>query len=74
MDLFKWTCVDSVEKRKILSHQKNISSNQLFSNLFINRYFPEIFAKNAWERIQVHNFNTVILELISRIFPSNRCF
>ena len=24
----------SVEKREILSHQKNISSNQLFSNLF----------------------------------------
>ena len=26
--------VHSVEKQEILSHQKNISSNQLFSNLF----------------------------------------
>ena len=26
--------VHSVEKREILSHQKDISSNQLFSNLF----------------------------------------
>ena len=36
---------------------KKISSNQLFSNLFsktgVNRYFHEIFAKNAQERIPV---------------------
>ena len=37
-------------KREILSHQKNISSNQLFGK---NRYFHEIFTKNAWERILV---------------------
>ena len=29
----KWGGWHSVEKREILSHQKNISSNQLFSNL-----------------------------------------
>ena len=35
--------VHSVEKREIPSHQKNISSNQLFSNLI----------KNAWEKIRI---------------------
>ena len=36
----------SVEKREIISHQKEISSNQLFRNLFVViRYFHEIFSK-----------------------------
>ena len=39
----------SVKKRGILSHQKNISSNQ-FSK---TNTFTKIFAKNAWERIPV---------------------
>ena len=44
----------SVEKRKILSHQKSISSNQLLCKLFSkNRYFHEIFAKNACEKISL---------------------
>ena len=44
-----------MEKREIKLSliKKNISSNQLYSNLFINRYFHEIFAKNAWKRISV---------------------
>ena len=42
-----------VEKWEIISHQLNLSSNQLFSNLFSKTYFHEIFAKNAWERIPV---------------------
>ena len=37
----------SVEKQEIISRQKNISSNQLFSN------FHGSFAKNAWEGIPV---------------------
>ena len=32
--LKKFQIIHSVEKREILSHQKEISSSQLFSNLF----------------------------------------
>ena len=52
----------SVEKRKIYTHWRNISSNQLFSNFFW-RYFHGIFAKNAWERIPV--ISTLWIDMVN---------
>ena len=52
------TLYHSVEKREILSHQKNISWNQLFSNYFSkNVAFTEFSKKSA--RVNFCNFHTV---------------
>ena len=50
----------SVEKWKIWSHWKNISSNQLFSDLFISRTvaFTKFLLKKC-ERLKFHNLHTV---------------
>ena len=54
---FRESIIHSVEKREIFSHQRNISSNQLFHNLLVKPLLciDEIFAKNIreWERIFV---------------------
>ena len=56
-------CAHSVEKWKIYSYLKNISSNQLFSNFICNRYFHEIFVKILRVLTKINflklSFNTV---------------
>ena len=56
----------SVEKREILSHQRNISSNQFFSNLF-----SLLLSRNCCQKCvrgNSHDFQTVEWQWISRFF------
>ena len=49
-----------VEKEEILSHQKNISSNQLFSNLFSKTVtFMKFLPKMREREFDSRNFHTV---------------
>ena len=59
-----------VEKQEILSHQKNISSNQLFSNLFSKT----VTAKSAWEIILVISTLWLCREKLWQIISSNQLF
>ena len=81
--------VHSVVKREILSHQKNILSNLLFSNLFSKtatfttmreRELPQFPHCAVWknEKFAVtqkkfHQINSVVFSLVKTVLSRNFC-
>ena len=62
----------SMEKQEIISHQKNISWNQLWVTSLVRRCFHEIFIKKVRGRISVISTlwcdNYVCTEIFSHTF------
>ena len=67
----------SVEKREIISHQKNISSNQLFRNLFsktvtFTKFLPEIGEREL--PIHTVDFSKFLYHEFLKNFRENNFF